>query len=368
MKILIIKLSSIGDVVHTLPAVASLSKAFPGIKIDWLVEEAASGLLQGHPLLNEVIVVKHHGWFSELGRNLLVGRYLKGKSYNVVLDFQGLFKSGIWVFLSGGSRRVGFSNSRELSHLFLNEKLPAYDIEKHAVLRYLDLARAAGGSPVKRGNEVFRLHYTDEDELKVGGLLSEHGLKEGDPFFAVCAHARWPTKLWSEKCFGEAVSAIEKRFGIRPVIVGSPAEADMAGKIVEAAAGSSEGADGSEGAVGSEGAINLAGKTNLRELSYLLSLARFALTVDSGPMHIAAAAGTPVVALFGPTASNRTGPFGDTHRVIRKDLDCAPCFKKKCADPKCMNTITPEEVADEVGALIASGAVTGSKAGAMGGT
>jgi ADP-heptose:LPS heptosyltransferase len=133
VKILIVKLSSIGDVVHTLPALESLDRGFrkKGIKarIDWLVEEAASSVLENHPLINELIVVKR-GWGKNFAANWKAAKALKAREYDLVLDFQGLLKSGIWVYLSKGKKRVGFSNARELSHLAYNEKLPAYDIEQ----------------------------------------------------------------------------------------------------------------------------------------------------------------------------------------------------------------------------------------------
>ncbi|MBI5810019.1 MAG: glycosyltransferase family 9 protein, partial [Deltaproteobacteria bacterium] len=144
MRVLIIKLSSIGDVVHTLPALYALRKGLEKTgaraEIDWLVEEPASAILLGHPLIDNVIVVKDRGWTRDIKGNMKAARFLAGRGYDMALDFQGLLKSSVWVHLSRGGRKIGFSNSRELSPAFLNEKLPPYDPDRHAVDRYLDLA------------------------------------------------------------------------------------------------------------------------------------------------------------------------------------------------------------------------------------
>src|SRR5574340_681190 len=131
VKVLIVKLSSIGDVVHTLPALYSIRQGFEkkGIRaeIDWLVEEAASSVLAGNPLIDNVIVVKNRGWLRDMIRNLKTAKAIHSRHYDIVLDFQGLLKSAVWVAASRGKRRIGFSNAREMSHIFLNEKAAPYD-------------------------------------------------------------------------------------------------------------------------------------------------------------------------------------------------------------------------------------------------
>lgn len=333
MKVLVVKLSSIGDVVHTLPALESLWRGFreKGIdaKIDWLVEEAASSVLEGHPLINRVIVVKR-GWGKNLRANLKAASALKEEGYDLVLDFQGLLKSAVWVFFSKGIRRAGFSNGRELSHLFYNEKLPAYDIERHAVDRYLDLARYAGGA---KGEAVFCLEAGRAVE-SVKRKLRSKGVD--GPFFVIVARARWATKMWRDERFVELAKRLIERRGLKAVFAGSPSER--------------EGLDRMAAAVG-RGAVNMSGETDLKELSALFRLSEFAVTVDSGPMHIAAASGVKIAALFGPTAPWRTGPYGKAHVVVRKGLSCSPCFKRQCVKPRCMEEITVEDVLEAVDKL-----------------
>lgn len=361
MKILIIKLSSIGDVVHTLPALYALRNAYPSAKIGWLVEEDASNILIGHPLLNDVFTIKKRGWFRDFRGTYNVAKNIRALDYDIVLDFQGLFKSGIWVFLSNGKRRIGFDKSREMSYIFLNEKLPPYDPDKHAVERYLDLVKYLGINPVrslhnniesnKSANQSgnldtetsngvkydsinFPIPLTENEKKKVYGLLKTSGIREGTSFVVVNPMARWESKLWDTKKFAGLCNEIMDKFACRVVIVG----ASYSEKNKEIAF------------LTNNRIIDLTGETTLRELAYLMSLSSVVITVDSGPMHIAAAMGVPVIAIFGPTAPWRTGPYGKTHSIVRKELPCSPCFSRVCKgkDNICMKEIEVRDVLDEV--------------------
>jgi len=336
MKVLIIKLSSIGDVIQTLPALYALRKGFEkkGVKaggdeplrIDWLVEEASSTVLSGNPLIDNVIIVRNRGWKTHFRENIKTARMLASVHYDMALDFQGLLKSGVWVWLSKGRRRIGFSNARELSAVFLNEKAPPYDPDKHAVDRYLDLAVYAGG---EGGEAVFPLYISGEEKNRAQAVLKGGGISDKTPFFVIASRARWRTKQWNDGAFAEAAKAITEKTGMRAVLVGGLA--DRAGL------------DGLKERIGKMG-VNLAGHTTLKELAALMKMSRFVLAVDSGPMHMASAVGVPVVALFGPTAPRRTGPYGGKHIIITKELKCSPCFKKICPDARCMMEITAQEV------------------------
>jgi len=334
LKVLIVKLSSIGDVVHTLPALESLSRGFEksGVKakIDWLVEEAASSVLKGHPLINELVVVKR-GWGKNLRENLKTASVLKARRYDLVLDFQGLLKSAAWVWLTKGKKRVGFSNAREASHLAYNMKLPAYDKEQHAVDRYLTLARSVGGAS---GEAVFIIDAAKE----AGSIRKKLGQKGvSSKFFVMVTRGRWATKLWRDDRFIELARQIIDGKKLDCVLVGGPSD--------------KAGLDSMAKAIGS-GAFSMAGATDLKELFCLFRLAEFAVTVDSGPMHIAAASGVRTVALFGPTAPWRTGPYGKGHVIVRKGLACSPCFKKECASIECMEKITVDDALEAVNKII----------------
>lgn len=343
MKILIVKLSSIGDVVHTLPALGVLRRAYPDAEIDWIVEEAASTLLKGHPMIDELIVVRRRGWKKDFFGSRRVARSLKAKRYDMVIDFQGLFKSAIWVYMSKGKRRIGFGGGREMSSLALSDKLPPYDKEMHAVDRYLLLARYAAGVEGEETSEDAPVYIADEDKATVRRLLVEAGVGKDEPFFVVSTHARWITKLWNETNFSDLIGLVSRCYKMRPVIIGSEMEREKAARIAEKS---------------HPDVVDLSGKTNLRELMALLNDAEFLITLDSGPMHMAAAVGTPVVAIFGPTAPWRTGPYGKDHKVVRREeLECAPCFLRVCDDIKCMEDITPEDVIKHIDELVAEGKV-----------
>ncbi len=356
MKILIIKLSSIGDVVQTLPALRALRTALErrGAKgkneaeIDWLVEEPSSSVLRNNPLIDNLFIVSKNGWTRQSRANIKTARQLAARQYDLVMDFQGLFKSAVWAVAARGKRVIGFANSRELSTLTLSEKAPAYDPERHAVLRYIDLVNAAmrldpngGAAPAGEKDVDFPLYVGGEALDHARELLRHIGVRAGgkgveNPFFIIVPRSRWKKKLWDDEKFMELGRIITQKYGLLALIVGAEGDKEAARKIAKG--------------IGPR-AHNLAGTVDLTGLAALMRLARFCVTLDSGPMHIAVAAKLPVVALFGPTAPWRTGPIGKGHIVVRKGLECSPCFRKKCDDPRCMTEITVAEVLEAVKGL-----------------
>ncbi len=331
MNILIVKLSAIGDVIHTLPSLAALRKLYPEAHITWVVEEAAAGLLKNHPLLDAVLISRRKSWIKSLrkGEFSLPLREvraflqeLRQHSYDLVIDFHGLLKSAVIVLLSGSQRKLGYDSLQELSGLFYNEKIPE-DMNKHAVDRYLDFPRYLGAKIAKA---QFILPSDNAAQAKVQSLLAKHHL-ENKKFIAVNPVAYWETKLWGDEKFARLADSIKTKLNIEVVFTGS--EKESIEKIT---------------ARMQNKAVNLAGETTLPELAYLYQKALLLITTDSGPMHLAAAVGTPVVALFGPTDPQRTGPYGEGHTVMRTDLPCSPCLLKKCPTTKCMQDILPEQV------------------------
>jgi len=342
-RILIVKLSALGDVVQTLAFAEAIHGLWPQARVDWLVEEASSDLLAGHPVLDRVIVSRRKTWLGRggggPGRRLAeIGSFLKelrSRPYDLVVDLQGLFKSGILTRLARSPVRLGFEGSREFSWLFVNERLPAYDPDRHAVERYLDVARSLGADVQE---PVFRLALGPAEVARVDDLLAATGVTDRrGPLVVVHPEALWPTKRWSPRNFAAVCDGLVREWDARVVLTGAPADADRAEEIIGQTL---------------KPPANLVGRTGLRELAELLRRAAVVVSPDTGTMHLAAAVGTPVVALFGPTAPWRTGPVGWGHRVIRLDLDCSPCFKKTCPDPVCLNGITPELVLTEAGGVL----------------
>jgi 3-deoxy-D-manno-octulosonic-acid transferase/heptosyltransferase-1 len=331
MNILIVKLSAIGDVIHTLPALTALHRLYPDAHITWVIEEAAADLILHHPHLDEVIISRRKSWIKDFKEGKFRSTWhemraflqrLRSRRYDLVIDFHGLLKSSLIVFLSGGRRKLGYDSWQELSGLFLNEKIPE-DMNKHAVDRYLDFPRYLGA---KIKEAEFILPLTDETKTKAIRLLDQYELT-GKQYVAVNPIAYWETKLWNEEKFAALGDLIRKELKLEVVFTGSQA-ADAENILARM----------------TEKGINLGGKTSLTTLAEIYKGARAVITTDSGPMHLAAALGTPVIALFGPTDPQRTGPYGKGHTVIRADLPCSPCLLKKCPTKKCMEEITPEQV------------------------
>ena len=342
MNILIVKLSALGDVVQTIPTFEALRNHYPAAHISWLVEEGAAELLEYYPGLDEVYVCQRKSWLRRLRKPLLwpavcwdiirFSRGLRNRYYDVIIDFQGLLKSAIWVGLARGARKIGFDCTREGSWRFLNERLPPYDPDRHALDRYLDMARYLGAEV---GNVLMHDPWTADEEHRFSIRLSQVNRNGEGPLVVCHPVSRWQTKLWPEAKFARLAAEMVERLQATVVFTGSAEDRDEIAAVIKEA--------------GVVGLHNWAGTTNLRELAYLCKRADVFISTDSGPMHLAAVLGTPVVALFGPTAPWRTGPYGNGHRVLRMERDCSPCFKRSCETVECMVAI---EVEDVFGAVV----------------
>ncbi len=346
MKILIVKLSAIGDVIHTLPALTALRRYYPDARIDWLVEDGASDLVQGHAALSRALVWRRREFvellktgrlFSAVRLFLSLLLQLRDTRYDLVLDFQALLKSSLWIFLARGGSKAGFGpgmEHAEKSHLFLNERIPALSMEIHALDRGLMLLEALGipNSPV-----LYDLPIGEKDEAAAQQLLAESGVQWDQPLVAINPVAKWPTKLWSPQRF-RALAERLLESGFQVVFTGSKEDRLCLDDVT--------------GTLGAS-VSRLDGRTTLKVLAAVYRLASVVVSTDTGPMHLAAAVGTPVVALFGPTAPSRTGPYGKGHLVLRAGVSCSPCFSRSCKttdlEPMaCMNRITVEQVVDAV--------------------
>jgi len=317
MQILIIKPSSLGDVVHALPTVNLIRRKYPQAHISWLVNDTLTSLLQRCPIIDEIIPFERRrfGSLTQLPhfRNFLAT--LKGRHFDIAIDLQGLLRSGIISWATRAPRRIGLSDAREGARFFYNEivRVP----RAHAVDRYLLAAQHLGcdSTPV---------------EFPLGGSRSV--TSEG--LIGVNPSARWATKLWGNDKFAELIRRLPSE---RVVLTGSAVEREQIDKIAQ-------------------GRRNLVGQTDLFQLAELYRRCQVVVTNDSGPMHLAAAVGTPVVAIFGPTDPALTGPYGDRHVVLRAGVPCSPCFKDSCANKvhmECMKLITVEQVLEAAKCFLA---------------
>jgi lipopolysaccharide heptosyltransferase I len=337
MNILIVKLSALGDVVQTIPAFEALRNHYSSAHISWLVEEEAADLLQYYPGLDEIMVCRRRSWLKELRNPLLwpkvsldIVRFcgsLRQRYYDVIIDLQGLLKSAIWVGLARGRRKIGFDGTREGSWRFLNERLPPYDPDRHSLDRYLDVARYLGAEVE---NVLVRDPWTPAEEHHFRNRLNQVTRNGESPLVVCHPVSRWQTKLWPEAKFARLAAEMVERLQATVVFTGSAEDRDEIAAVMHEAGGVR--------------LYNWAGTTNLRELAYLCKRATVVISTDSGPMHLAAVLGTPVVALFGPTAPWRTGPYGNTHRVLRMERDCSPCFQRSCETVECMTAIEVDDV------------------------
>ncbi len=211
--------------------------------------------------------------------------------------------------------RIGFAQARELAHLFYTHHVDVGPKEQHAIDRYLKLIAAVG---CPSGPVEFVFNTTERDRA---GIAEKIG--HDRPYAVLLPGTNWPTKRWPAERFAALARAIRERFGLEPLVAGSPNEGFLAQQI---------------------GGTNLAGKTSLRELVALLERAQLVVANDSGPMHIASALNRPLVAIFGPTNPVRTGPFGRADSVIRLDIPCSPCYSRRCSHQSCLQWLGIEPV------------------------
>ena len=321
MKVLIVKASALGDVVHALPVLAWLKSADPAMEIDWLVEEGFAPLLEGHPLLHRVHRLgtrswRQQGWATAARESWRTVRQLRAERYDVVLDLQGNSKSGLFTRLSGAPLRYGFARDgvREWPNLLAtNRRVALSRAEHHISERSLAVARVAfptGCEYLLAGPLPVRPDAAQQVEVR----LNDHGLARRR--FAVLHYGTtWPTKLWAVERWQELVRRLEAETGLEPVLTwGNSEERAVVEQIAASAAG--------RAIVWPRG--------TLPEMAALLARATVVIGGDTGPVHIAAAVGTPTVSLFRVTDSERNGPRGPRHIRLQVPLACSPCLRKAC--------------------------------------
>lgn len=320
-KLLIIKPSSLGDIVHSLAFLNSIKENFPSLQVHWMVAKGFEDLLTGHPMIDRVILIEKEKWksivhFPKTIKDFLnLRKILMKEAYPLAVDLQGLLRSGIITALSGAKIRYGFKESRELSTIFYNKVISA-PVKLHAVIRYLEMAKALG---CKINSINFPLPIEKEPEW----------LKDFNDYIVIIPSARWQSKNWPIPYFVELIKMLPHNF----IVVGSGSDKTLASNIEEFSQGKAK---------------SVAGNTTLRELIAVFKKSLFVITPDTGTMHLAVACGKKVVALFGPTSPLRTGPFGEGHLVINSQAQCSPCFRKTCPELKCMKEITPEIVYNRI--------------------
>jgi heptosyltransferase I len=323
-RILIVRLSAIGDVVHGLPVLHALRDALPRAFLAWVVEGRAAELLRSHRALDELIVVPRR-WLKSPGEVVRLRRRLRALRFDLTIDLQGLSKSAIAARLSGARRRIGFDgrDGRELSRWLNDERvLPE---RTHVIERNLELLAPLG---IVNPQVRFDLEDTPSAALAAGKILAAQHLD--DRFAVINPGAGWPSKLWPAQRYAAVARYLGQTRALRSLVVwAGPQEFAWAEEIV----------------AGSAGFAALAPATSLSELAAISRRAAVFIGSDTGPLHLAAAVGTPCVGLFGPMPAERNGPYGPQHVAIQKMRLSGTSRQRRAAGPESMEAITIEHVA-----------------------
>ncbi|MFQ3640398.1 MAG: lipopolysaccharide heptosyltransferase I [Chloracidobacterium sp.] len=340
MHILVVKLSSIGDVVHAMPAVAALRHAFPSARLTWVVEQGAAPLLLGAPGLDEVIVLDTRRWrrqwrAPEVYRQITAClAQLRQPAVDVALDFQGLMKSAVVAWCAGARRRIGFATEalREAMSRFAYTEQVAVNRREHVILANLRLV-AALGVPRPETYE-FLLPPLADESARVAAQLIAQGVT--GRFVLLNPGGGWVTKRWPPADFGQLADVLWERYQLASVVSYGPGEEPLVSEIRAVA----------------RCAPVVSFPTTLREYLALAQRAAVFVGGDTGPLHLAAAVGTPIVGLYGPTAAERNGPFAPDDQVVGLDLPCrVDCHRRTCQQHVCMN-IAVQRVAQAVEARL----------------
>ncbi len=340
-RIALLKPSALGDIVHSLPVLSALKELYPASSIDWIVNRSFEPLIAGHPDLNATVPFQRgafQGLWKSLRYSIQFADRLRKNRYDLVIDLQGLLRTGIMAAVTGAPVRVGFANAREGSRHAYTRRIEVPDAERiHAVDRYWRIVEALGG-----GDLAKRFHVP----LNPQELHSiEHDFAEfSHPWIALAPGAKWLTKRWPPAHFAELVNRARAEFGGTVFLVGAAEDAPLALEIRKFANGA---------------CLDLTGKTSLPKLAALLSECDVMLANDTGPLHLAAALGTPCVAPYTCTKIAKHGPYGSRHTGIETSVLCAGSYLRICPNGMiCMDELTPEKLWPALRKLLAQNLVS----------
>lgn len=339
MKILILKPSSLGDVVQALPVLRLLKQHEPRHQIYWWLAAELADLLQGDPDLSGIYLFERKRWaypryWPEMFQSV---QQMRQAQFDLVIDLQGLARSGMVAWLSRPALSIGVEDWREGAPGFYDMVVPRPSRLTHAVDWYLQVAKKLGVPTHPDFTWIPERPATAAEVKRKWNPASAR-------WMAVNPGARWMNKRWPIEFYCESVRRLGADYpDLRFVILGGTSDRELGRAIAQ---------------VSPDRCLDLTGKTTLAELVEWIRLCELILTNDTGPMHIAAALDKPVVAIFGPTEPRRTGPYGQTDRALRVPLACAPCLKPRCGFVKpmeCMRAVTPSMACEEVSQWLQGG-------------
>jgi heptosyltransferase II len=340
-KILVMRYRFIGDTVLTVPFLRNLRQAFPAAQIDLMLEPFSGQVVEGCPYVDRVIPFEFktiHTYSAAAERGKAAGylhywKLIRNERYDAAFVLKRSLSSALLVRFAGVPRRIGFDT--EGRGLLLTDRV-AYRQDQHEVENFLDCLRVLD---VPVTDKALELWSDPENDKKVAAILARAGWKDDDLKIIIHAAASLPAKQWPLERFAAIMTVLRDRYHARFVYTGSAGDAKLYGGIEK---------------LGPFNGLDLCGVTNVRENLSVYKTADLFFGVDSGPMHMAAAMGVPVVALFGPTDERKWGPWGEGHRVITKRLSCHPCKPHKCADNECMMQISVNDALDALNKLLSA--------------
>ena len=329
MKVLILKPSSLGDIIHALPVLRLIKRQRPNWVIHWWVAKHFAPLLEMDPDIAALHYFERNAWGNAQGlcRSLERIGQMRRERFDVVIDLQGLARSALHGWAARGAYRIGLQQNREGAALFYDERVDRPTPETHAV----DWCRAVlprlGLESIGQFEWLAKRPWLNE-------RLVEQGFEPGHRWVILCPGARWSSKQWPVEYFEQLMTELADG-SVRFAVMGSGAEKSLGQRLA-----------------GREGCLDLTGKTTLPELTEWLRASSVVVTNDSGPMHVAAAVGTPVIALFGPTSASKTGPYDARGTVLTADSsECSACARGlsyRAEGHDCMRSIAPAQVAAAV--------------------
>ncbi|RKU13876.1 lipopolysaccharide heptosyltransferase II [Candidatus Poribacteria bacterium] len=322
----------IGDMILLTPALRALKTVYPQSHLALLIRPLVADLMATHPYIDEVIVDSKARGLSRLPLFWKSVSEIRRSDFDLAVVLHPTsFRNALIPFLAGIPERIG-SNVSGRGMLLTQTCADRTDLhEIHRYLRVLELI------DIHEPNAKLEFWHTDADRHTVRQILTMHGISPKEYLIGVNLGTTWRTKRWSLENFAAVITQIQKRFEARILLTGSTAESPLGEALAQ---------------IAKVETINLIGKTTLMQLGALIESCDLYLTCDSGPMHIAAAVGTPTIALFGPTSPMRHGPYGENHKVIEKPVECRPCYKRSCMRKDqphlCMTEIDPNQVVAQV--------------------
>jgi len=337
-NILIIKPSAAGDIISAMPVLPALKKRYPNARITWMVASHLADLLRGHPMIDELIEFDRRR-FGYLALSWIVAkrfrkflRRLRNQNFDLVLDFQGLFRSGFFAWITRAPVRVGPTEKRELGWIFYTHRLPTRPHDTHIVDRIASVGELLG---LDLADPNFVVYIPNSAKQKIHDALTAQNLQPGH-FIALAPGGTWSSKRWPVDRFAELARKILSDLQIPVGLIGGNGERTLADEILRS--------------VDSPNLKSFVGLTSLPELLALIDAARALVCKESGPMHMAVALNKPLTAVIGPTNANRTGPYRRPKGIVKSAEPCSPCYKRKCPKstdenlPPCMTLITVDDV------------------------